>query len=114
MAIVHIAIFEAVNAVSRSDRSYIGLPTARTDLSLDAAIAQAAHDAQVSLYPSQSPRLDARLASDTVQRAADASRLVAGRALGAAASIVAIRQNNGVHWRFDSDAGVAQGRQVAD
>jgi hypothetical protein len=44
MAIVHIAIFDAVNAVAGGHRSYTGLPAAPEGVSMDAAIARAAHD----------------------------------------------------------------------
>ena len=39
MAIVHIAIFEAVNAIAGGYQSYTGLPPTPTDTSIDAAIA---------------------------------------------------------------------------
>src|SRR5438552_9971567 len=47
MAIVHIAVFEAVNAIAGGCQSYTGLPRASADTSMNmnAAIAQAAHDA---------------------------------------------------------------------
>ena len=44
MAIVHIAIFDAVNAIAGGYRSYGGLPLAPRGTSMRAAIAQAAHD----------------------------------------------------------------------
>src|SRR5207344_2437126 len=44
MAIVHIAIFDAVNAIAGGHRSYTGLAPARDETSMDAAIAQAARD----------------------------------------------------------------------
>jgi hypothetical protein len=53
MAIVHIAVFEAVNAVLRRYQSYVGLPAAARGTSPEAAIAQAAHDTLAALYPSQ-------------------------------------------------------------
>jgi hypothetical protein len=60
-AIVHIAIFDAVNAVVGGYRSYSGLPRVRGDTSLDVAIAQAAHDTLVALFPAQKESFDARL-----------------------------------------------------
>ncbi len=44
MAIVHIAIFEAVNAIDRRYESYLGIPEVGSWLSMDAAIALAAHE----------------------------------------------------------------------
>src|SRR5882672_9259428 len=64
LAIVHIAIFDAVNAIAGGCRSYTGLPPASPGASMDAAVAQAAHDALVALFPSQTASFDARLAED--------------------------------------------------
>jgi hypothetical protein len=64
MAIMHIAIFDAVNAIAGRYESYTGLRPARRATSMDAAIAQAAHDALGALFPSQTARLDAQLAKD--------------------------------------------------
>ena len=49
MAIVHIAVFEAVNAIAGGYRSYAGLPPAPATSSSDAAIALAAHDTQAAI-----------------------------------------------------------------
>ena len=97
MAIIHIAMFEAVNAVTRKYRSYTGLVPATQELSVNYAIAQAAHDALVSLYPSQSLRLDALLAVDVGRITGNASQLVAGKILGVAAaqSIITLRTGDG-------------------
>ena len=67
MAIVHIAIFEVVNAIAGAYRSYIGLPRAPQGTSVDAAIAQAAHDTLVAMFPSQRPALR-RSCSQTTSR----------------------------------------------
>ena len=64
MAIVHIAIFDAVNAISGRYRSYTGLPAASRDKSMEAAIAQAAHDTLSALFPSQKAAFDAQLAQE--------------------------------------------------
>src|SRR5436190_24225915 len=60
MAIVHIAIFDAVSAIAGGYRSYTGLPPARAGTSMDVAVAQAAHDTLVALFPSQAASFDAR------------------------------------------------------
>jgi len=52
MAIVHVAIFEAVNAITGRYESYTGLPPAPAGTSMRAAIAQAAHDSLLAMYPS--------------------------------------------------------------
>jgi hypothetical protein len=64
MAIVHIAIFEAVNAVDRRYESYLRIPAVGSRVSMDAAIAQAAHDTLVALFPSQKAHCDQVLAAD--------------------------------------------------
>jgi PAP2 superfamily. len=95
-AIVHIAIFDAVNAIVGGHKSYTGLPPAPRDTSRHAAIAQAAHDTLAALYPSQKPTFDELLAEDLGEiRDKQAQRR--GTALGsrAAATILALRVNDG-------------------
>src|SRR5687768_3244133 len=53
MAIVHIAMFDAMNAVVGGYQGYTGLRAAPRNTSAKAAVAQAAHDTLVALYPSQ-------------------------------------------------------------
>jgi len=95
-AIVHIAIFDAVNAIAGGHRSYTGLPPASGDISMHAAIAQAAHDTLVALYPSQKPNVDELLAED-LDQIGDRQARRRGIALGsrAAAAILALRANDG-------------------
>src|SRR5947207_505006 len=64
MAIVHIAIFDSVNAVLGGYQSYSGIQPVKPPVSLDAAIAQAAHDTLVAMFPSQAPAFDSFLADD--------------------------------------------------
>ena len=99
MAIVHIAIFDAVNAIAGGYRSYGGLPLAPRGTSMRAAIAQAAHDTLVALFPSQTGSFDARLEEDlgSIQ---DAVARGKGIDLGhrAAAAILALRAGDGSEW----------------
>lgn len=64
MAIVHIAMFEVINAMENKYESYVGmLPMLPPNpVSLRAGLAQAAHDTLVALFPSHHPRLDEILA----------------------------------------------------
>jgi PAP2 superfamily len=64
MAVVHIAIADAVNSIARRYRSFTGIPDASLDASMDAAIAQAAHDTLVAMFPSQKPHCDELLAEE--------------------------------------------------
>ncbi len=64
IAIVHNAIFEAMNAIEGGYESYVGLPPATGDDSIAAAMAQAARDSLVAMFPSQVDSFDAELALD--------------------------------------------------
>ena len=99
MAIVHIAVFDAVNAVEGGYQSYTGSPRAKHSASVDAAIATAAHDALVALYPSQAAQLDAILADDLSDIQGSANQKSDGIDVGrqAAAAILAMRANDGSH-----------------
>ena len=96
MAIVHIAIFDAVIAINGGYRSYTGIPPAHTDTSISAAIAQAAHDTLSALFPSQAPTFDIVLAGD-LQLISNGRAKNHGINLGrrAAAAILALRENDG-------------------
>jgi hypothetical protein len=99
MAIVHLAIFESVNAVEGGYRSYTGLGPARVGTSLPAAVAQAAHDTLVALFPSQEPRLNAFLAED-LSEIPDGQLKTNGIALGqrAASAVLAARAVDGSQY----------------
>src|SRR5256885_15794137 len=64
MAIVHIAIFDSVNAILGGYQSYSGIQPVKPPVALDTAVAQAAHDTLVALYPSQAPAFDSLLDDD--------------------------------------------------
>jgi hypothetical protein len=95
-AIVHIAVFDAVNAIEGGYHSYTGLPRAARGTSIKAAIAQAAHDTLVALFPSQVERFDAELEED-LDRIRRSSEKTLGIELGrrAAAAILALRADDG-------------------
>jgi PAP2 superfamily len=97
MAIIHIAMFDAQNAITKKFVSYSGIPTVQGNVSLDRAIAQAAHDTLVALYPFQAERIDAIFDEDIVRIPGTPAAIEAGAALGtqAANAILALRQNDG-------------------
>ena len=99
MAIVHIAIFDAVNAILGGYRSYTGIAPAPAGSSTDAAIAQAAHDTLVALYPSQKKSFDKLLADDLKQIPRGTAR-THGIAVGqaAAGAILALRVADGSQY----------------
>ena len=115
MAIVHIAIFEAVNAIAGGYRSYTGALRAPKGTSMGAAIAQAAHDTLAALFPSQAAAFDALLAED-LKSIANGQGKDDGIDLGqrAARAILNLRENDGsehaepridVEFFTDPDAG---------
>jgi PAP2 superfamily len=100
MAIVHVAMFDAVNAISGRYRSYAGLPAAASNTSMQAAIAQAAHDTLSAMFPSQRPAFDEQLVLDidAIQsQLPTEGGLEAGLQLGrqAGAAILNLRMNDG-------------------
>src|SRR4030095_9250626 len=62
-AMLHVAMFEAVNAIDKRYTPYKLNLTADRGTSRAAAAASAAHDVLIALYPDQKPDLDATLAT---------------------------------------------------
>jgi hypothetical protein len=96
MAIVHIAMFDAVNAIVGGYQSYTGIAARGGAASLEAAISRAAHDTLVSLFPSQATAFDNFLAAD-LARISSKSQKADGIELGrrTAAAILALRVGDG-------------------
>jgi hypothetical protein len=63
-AVVHAAIYDAVNAIDRSYAPFFADVHASRGASLEAAAAQAAHDTLTALYPTHKATFDATLAAD--------------------------------------------------
>lgn len=64
VAIVHIAMFEALNAIVDKYESHVGMYPASKKTNRNIAVAQAAHDTLVVLFPSQEAIFDQKLAED--------------------------------------------------
>jgi hypothetical protein len=96
MAIVHTAIFDAMNAIAGGYQSYTGLHSASDGASTEAAIALAAHDTLIVLFPSQKDDLDRTLVEE-LSGIRDGRDKADGIKLGrlAAAEILARRANDG-------------------
>ena len=96
MAIVHLAVFDAMNAIVGGYQSYTGLRHVPGDTSVEAAIALAAHDTLIALFPSQKIDLDAALVDD-LDTIRDGHAKANGVKVGqlAAARILARRANDG-------------------
>jgi membrane-associated phospholipid phosphatase len=61
VAIVQAAVYDAVNSIDQSYTPYLALIPAPAGASMEAAAAQAAHDALVGLFPAQAYALDLQL-----------------------------------------------------
>jgi hypothetical protein len=97
LAIVHIAIFDAVNAATGNRfRSYTGLPAVQQPTGVNVAIAKAAHDTLRALWPAQTATFDSLIAEDLAEFP-DGAEKTRGIALGqlAASRILALRANDG-------------------
>jgi hypothetical protein len=95
-AMVHAAIYDAINDVTRTHEPYLYDTIAPPGTSADAAASQAAHDVLAAIYPIQSATLDALLAS-SLAVIPDGTPKSAGIALGqavAAAQVVACTFDN--------------------
>jgi hypothetical protein len=95
-AMLHVAMFEAINAIDRRYTPYKLSLSADQSTSREAAAATAAHDVLVMLYPDQKADLDATLAT-SLSAIADGETKSKGIELGkkAAAEIIALRTNDG-------------------
>ncbi len=96
LAIVQGAVYDAVNSIDGSYDPYLIKVKAPKGASLDAAAAQAAHDALVALYPEYQPQLDAQLATDLAQIGDGVARdegVEVGQTV--AAAILTARANDG-------------------
>ncbi len=96
MAIVHIAMFDALDAVVGGYTSYTGTQAGPGAMSVDAAISQTARDTLAALFPSQTATFNAYLAEDlAVIR--NPLQKANGIDLGhrTAAAILAMRLNDG-------------------
>jgi len=96
MAMVHIAVFDAIAAIAGGYETYTDLGRAHDDASVEAAIALAAHDTLQALFPSLKDALDATLVDDLAALRDGRPKtdgVDCGRA--AAAAILARRTNDG-------------------
>jgi hypothetical protein len=96
MAIVSLAVYDAVNSIDQSHQSYLGTIAGASSASADAAAAKAARDALVELYPAQQALFDAEY-NRQLNMIADSAAKSQGIAVGAqaAANILAARAYDG-------------------
>jgi hypothetical protein len=98
MAMVHTAMFDAVNSVEGRYAPYKFKESAPPDASSEAAAAAAAHDVLLKLFPDQKAGLDAAYA-DSLAKIPDGSGKAAGIAVGEkiAAQIIPLRAVDGAN-----------------
>jgi len=98
-AIMHAAIYDAVNAIDQSHKPYlVTLPDVPPNASQEAAAAAAAHEVLVTLYPAFKASLDAAL-QQSLGQIADSKGKTQGIAIGLAVAdrILALRSNDGAN-----------------
>ena len=111
LAMTHGAIFDALNAVTRTYKPYLIQPPAAADASQDAAGAAAAHAVLSALYPAQKGKLDAALKT-TLAGLADGAAKDDGVALGrqVAEKYLAARATDGADRKIDYAPGTSPGQ----
>jgi hypothetical protein len=95
LAMVHGAVYDAVNAIHGGYTPYLVKPAANFGASIDAAVATAAHDVLVSIVPGQAATLDGLLATSLmgIPDGPKADGIAVGSA--AAAAMIAARTGDG-------------------
>src|SRR5262249_43516162 len=96
LAMVHAAMYDAVNAIDRRFTPYAVTAAAAPGASPQAAAAAAGHAVLLALYPSQKANLDAAYAASLASLTDDAVRhdgIAQGEAV--AANLIALRSNDG-------------------
>lgn len=102
LAMTHVAMFDAVNAITRSHTPFIVQPKAPTGSSVEAAAASAAHGVLIALFPARKAALDSALDA-TLAKTEDAGARDAGNAIGreVAEKVLAARSADGADRKAD-------------
>jgi hypothetical protein len=111
LAMVHGAVYDAVNAIDRRHQPYLVKPRARRWYSKDAAAATAAYRVLASIVPAQQPALQAQLTASLASipdGRAESSGIAVGEA--AAAAMIAARTNDGRFGSFRFPVGTEPGQ----
>ncbi len=114
LAIVQAAIYDAADAVIPMYTPYLVHAHAQPGTSVDAAVAQAAHDTLVALYPQQTATFDAELAASL--QGIPPVMAMKGEQLGqyVASQILADRQNDGSNINPTYTPGIYPGQWRPD
>ena len=97
-AYVHLAVFDAVNAIDHRFQPYLFTTTAPAGTNRDAAAVAAAHRVLVNYFPSQQASLDAQFASSLAAIQDTSANVLAGVNVGEASAqaLIATRANDGL------------------
>jgi hypothetical protein len=111
LAMVHGAVYDAVNAIDRRHDPYLGAPRARSWYSKDAAVATAAYRVLVNIVPAQQVALEARYQASLAaipEGKAKAGGIAVGEA--SAAQMIAARTGDGRFGPFRFHVGSEPGQ----
>ena len=100
LALMHVAIFDAINSVDRVYTPYVGFVDVPAGAAREAAVAQAAHDTLVGMFPSQTAIYDAALSAQLSRLPASAA--ASGASAGAAAARAALERRATDGWNRPS------------
>lgn len=111
LAMMHGAVYDAVNAIDGRHEPYLGAPPARPWYSKDAAVATAAYRVLVAVLPAQQARFD-ELYARSLAAVADGRAEEGGVAVGSAAAsaMLAARANDGRFGSFRWPVGFEPGQ----
>lgn len=98
LAYMHLAVYDAVNAIDHRFHPYLFTADAPAGASQDAAAIAAAHRVLVNYFPSQQSSLDTQFNAAIAALADTPSNIAAGEAVGEAAAdaLIAARSNDGL------------------
>jgi hypothetical protein len=97
-AYVHLAVYDAVNAIDHRHRPYLFSSDTPAGASKDAAAVAAAHRILVNYFPAQQASLDAQFASSLAAISDTPANISAGTAVGeqAAQALIMARSHDGL------------------
>src|SRR5260221_9095478 len=97
-AYVHLAVYDAVNAIDHRHQPYLFATDAPDGASKDAAAVAAAHRVLANYFPAQQASLDAQFASSLAAISDAPANIAAGTAVGeqAAQALIAARLHDGL------------------
>lgn len=95
LALMHVAVFDALNSFNPVYTPYFDRVSVPSGASRDAAVAQAAHDTLVAMFPTQTSTYDAALAAQLSRLPAAAAQDGARVGAAAARAILELRRNDG-------------------